>query len=471
MKPKTLYDKIWESHVIFEEGDEAILYVDQHLVHEVTSPQPFQGLRDKNRKIHRRDKTFAVIDHNISTRYRSIELAEPISKKQMEMMVANTSEFGVNLLNVDHPDQGIVHVVGPELGLTLPGNIIACGDSHTSTHGAFGALAFGVGSSDVEHILTTQTVRMKKSKSMLINLIGQVEESVSSKDIALFIISKIGTEGGQGYVIEFQGDVIKKMGMEARMTLCNLSVEAGARSGMIASDEITYEYLKGRDYAPKSEVWFSSLNKWKNFKTDENAKFDKIVEIDISKCLNMVSWGTNPSQVTSIDGHIPNPEEIKDPKLRASAKSALKYMNLEPGTMMKEINVDKVFIGSCTNGRLEDIRSVAGIVEGRKVHPSITAIVVPGSGRVRRQAEKEGLDKILLNAGFEWRHPGCSMCLGMNDDHLQEGERCASTSNRNFENRQGRGGRTHLVSPEVAAATAILGRFGNKYDLEKGETK
>ncbi|TGL56984.1 3-isopropylmalate dehydratase large subunit [Leptospira ognonensis] len=471
MEPKTLYDKIWEKHEIAKDDEESILYVDQHLLHEVTSPQPFQGLREKNRKVHRLDKTFAVVDHNISTRNRSIESAEPISKRQMELMVANTKEFGVTLLNVDHPDQGIVHVVGPELGLTLPGSIIACGDSHTSTHGAFGALAFGVGSSDVEHILATQTVRMKKSKSMLVQLHGKVEESISAKDIALFIISQIGTEGGQGYVIEFQGDVIRAMSMEERMTLCNLSVEAGARSGMIASDEITFEYLLGRDFAPNSEQWQSSISQWRDHKTDENALFDKVVHIDLSRCANMVSWGTNPSQVIPIEGEIPDPDRMADDKLSSAARSALAYMDLKPGTKMREIHVDKVFVGSCTNGRLEDIRKVAKVVEGKKVHSSVQAIVVPGSGRVKHQAEAEGLDKVLLDAGFEWRHPGCSMCLGMNDDQLQSGERAASTSNRNFENRQGRGGRTHLVSPEVAAATAILGRLGTKFELEKGVTK
>jgi 3-isopropylmalate/(R)-2-methylmalate dehydratase large subunit len=467
MQGKTLYDKIWDSHEITKEGEESLIYVDQHLIHEVTSPQAFQGLRDAKRKIHRLDKTFGVVDHNISTKNRSIDSAEPISKQQMVWMLLNSKEFGVNVLNVDHPDQGIVHVVAPELGLTLPGSVVACGDSHTSTHGAFGCLAFGIGTSDIEHIFVTQTMRMKKSKTFLVKLQGEVGLGISAKDVALFVISKIGTEGGQGYVIEFQGEAIRKMSMEERMTICNLSVEAGARSGMIAADETTFSYLKDKDNSPKGDAWLESVNKWKNFKSDTDAKFDKEIELDLKECYTMVSWGTNPSQVVSIDGAVPDPESILDSHKKTTARLALEYMNLKPGLRMQDIKVDKVFIGSCTNGRLEDIRRVAEIAKGYKVHPEVSAIVVPGSGRVKRNAELEGLDKILLEAGFEWRHPGCSMCLGMNDDHLQEGERSASTSNRNFENRQGKGGRTHLVSPEVAAVTAILGKLGGKKQLEE----
>ncbi|WCL49620.1 3-isopropylmalate dehydratase large subunit [Leptospira sp. GIMC2001] len=470
MKPKTLYDKIWDLKRITSDGEEDILYVDLHLVHEVTSPQAFEGIRNKNRKIRRRDRTFSIMDHNVSTQSRDINVAEPTSFAQMNLLKKNAKEFQIPLLEIDHPDQGIVHVVGPELGLTQPGNVIVCGDSHTSTHGAFGALAFGIGTSDIEHVFATQTIRMQKSKNMLVVLEGTVSQYISSKDIALYMIGEIGTAGGQGYVIEYTGSVIREMSMESRMTICNLSVEAGARAGLIAPDDKTFQYLFGRRNAPTEDKWNKKLEEWKKLISDPNAQYDKILKIDISKCKSMVTWGTNPSQVINLRQSIPNPDSFENIEQRMHARSALNYMDLSPGSYLKDYEINKVFIGSCTNSRIEDLRVVASIAKGRKVSPHVKAIIVPGSSSVRRQAEAEGLDKLFVDAGFEWRHPGCSMCLGMNDDQLEEGDRCASTSNRNFENRQGRNGRTHLVSPLVATISAILGKLGDMDSLNESES-
>ncbi|UOG59700.1 3-isopropylmalate dehydratase large subunit [Leptospira noguchii] len=467
MAGKTLYDKIWESRVVVCDGEEDILYVDRHFLHEVTSPQAFTALKEKGRSVRRKDRTLAIMDHNVSTRNRDWNGAGEISKKQMELLSKNCAEFEVDLLDINHPDQGVVHVVAPEIGLTLPGTVVACGDSHTSTHGAFGAFALGIGTSEIEHVLATQTIRLKKSKNLLVKVTGEFASDVSAKDLALFLIMKIGTDGGQGYVIEYSGETIQKMSMEARMTLCNLCIEAGARAGLVAPDQTTFDYLAGRDYSPRGEEFNRKVEYWKTLKSDKDAFFDKTIVLDASEVLPMVTWGTNPGQVIPVLSRVPDPDSFSDPEVKTAARRSLKYMGLNPGENMQSIKIDKVFIGSCTNARIEDIRRAALIAKGKRVSSNVTAIVVPGSGRVKRQAEQEGLDKILTEAGFEWRLPGCSMCLGMNDDYLLPGERCASTSNRNFEGRQGRGGRTHLVSPESAVVAAVLGKFGTVQELQK----
>ncbi|GBF40872.1 3-isopropylmalate dehydratase large subunit [Leptospira ellinghausenii] len=458
---QTLYDKIWENHRIIESSDsETILYVDRHILHEVTSAQAFEGLRTKNRHVRRKDLTFGVVDHNVSTRDRkNRDAAGPVSRLQIDTMEKNCKEFGIQLYGPEDPEQGIVNVVGPEMGFTIPGSVIVCGDSHTATHGAFGALAFGIGTSEVEHVLATQTLKQAKTKSMLVRFVGTPGFGITAKDIVLALIAKIGTSGGRGYTIEYSGEWIESLSMEARMTLCNMSIEAGARASLIAPDEITFNYLRDKKHIPKGESFQRAFEYWKTFFSDVDAIFDSKIELDISKIEPQVTWGTNPSQTISIGSVIPNPEEFQEIRERETAKNALAYMDLQPGTPMSEINIDKVFIGSCTNGRIEDLRSAAEVAKGKKVHPNVQAIVVPGSRGVKRQAEQEGLDKIFLAAGFEWREPGCSLCLAMNDDVLQPGERCASTSNRNFEGRQGRGGRTHLVSPSMAVAAAVTGKL------------
>ena len=457
---KTLYDKIWEEHLVHSQPDgTSLLYVDRHLVHEVTSPQAFEGLRLNNRKVRRPEYTLAVADHNVPTTNRSKGIDDEESRIQVEALRNNCKEFGIELFDVTDNRQGIVHIIGPEQGFTQPGTIIVCGDSHTATHGAFGALAFGIGTSEVEHVLATQTLIQKKSKNMRISVEGQLPLGVTSKDVILKIISTIGTAGGTGYVIEYAGQVIRDLSVEQRMTICNMSIEAGARAGLIAPDEKTFEYLKGRPMSPKNEAWTQAVEYWKTLKSDQGCKFDKEVLIKGSDIEPQVSWGTSPQDVVSIDGIVPDPNKEQDPDRKQAMQRSLEYMGLEPNTKMTDIKLDKVFIGSCTNGRIEDLREVSKIVKGKKISKNIQALIVPGSGLVKIQAEKEGLDKIFLAAGFEWREPGCSMCLAMNADKLQPKERCASTSNRNFEGRQGRGGRTHLVSPAMAAAAAIEGKL------------
>lgn len=460
--PKTMYEKIWIDHLVREsKGDTAVIYVDLHLVHEVTSPQAFEGLRLAKRKVHRPQKTFATMDHNVSTRTKDISLVEATSRLQMETLSKNCKEFGITLYDFSNKDQGIVHVIGPELGITLPGMVIVCGDSHTATHGAFGALAFGIGTSEVEHALATQTLQQNQAKTMLINIEGTLGPWVTPKDIILYIIGQIGTAGATGYVIEYAGSAIRSLSMEGRMTICNMSIEAGARAGMIAPDETTVKYLKGRDFAPKGELWDSAVTYWKSLPSDKGAQFDRVLDIQAEVIKPQVTWGTSPGQVVAIDSCVPDPESFTDPVERTGARNALVYMDLNPGTPMVSIAIDKVFLGSCTNGRIEDLRAAALIIKDKKISANVQAIVVPGSGRVRRQAEKEGLNKIFTDAGFEWRFAGCSMCLGMNDDQLKQGERCASSSNRNFEGRQGPGGRTHLMSPEMAALAAIKGKISD----------
>jgi len=457
---KTMYEKIWEQHVIHEDkSGMSVIYVDRHLIHEVTSPQAFEGLRVTKRTVRRPQNTFATMDHNVSTRSKDITKVEPTSRIQMETLTKNAHEFKITLYDLKDPNQGIVHVIGPELGITQPGLVIVCGDSHTSTHGAFGALAFGIGTSEVEHVLATQTLQQKKAKTMLINVEGKLGFGVTAKDIILYIIGTIGTAGGTGYVLEYAGSSIRALSMEGRMTICNMSIEAGARAGLIFPDEKTFAYIQGRPFAPNGADWDRALAYWKTLPTDIGAKFDRIVEIKAEDISPQVTWGTSPGQVTGINGKVPDPESFQDAVERLGARNALNYMNLKPGTPMKEIKIDKVFIGSCTNGRIEDLRVAAEIVKGKKVAKTVQGIVVPGSAHVREQAEKEGLHKIFTEAGFEWRFAGCSMCLGMNDDQLSKGERCASTSNRNFEGRQGPGGRTHLMSPQMAAAAAIAGQI------------
>lgn len=458
---KNLYQKLFDAHIVYEstEDNTPIIYIDRHLIHEVTSPQAFEGLKIKNRTVRRPEKTFATMDHNVSTINRDINLSEKMAKMQMKELIKNCSHFGIKLYDLNHPNQGIVHVIGPEQGITLPGMTIVCGDSHTSTHGAFGALAFGIGTSEVEHVLATQTLKQSRSKSMKIDLKGKISQFISAKDIALFIINKIGTAGAAGYVIEFTGNIIKMLSMEGRMTLCNMSIEMGAKSGIIAPDQKTFLYLKNRKYSPKNKQWEKAIKYWNTLYSDKNSFFDKTINLDITNIAPQVTWGTNPSQVVSIDQKIPTLENFIDKTEKFSAEKALNYMGLEPGTKMTDIYIDKVFIGSCTNSRIEDLRAAAYFVKGKKVFKNIQAIVVPGSMPVKLMAEKEGLDKIFINAGFEWRQPGCSMCLAMNEDRLNPGERCASTSNRNFEGRQGRNGRTHLLSPIMAAAAAIQGHL------------
>ncbi|KAB2871359.1 MAG: 3-isopropylmalate dehydratase large subunit, partial [Bauldia sp.] len=453
MKPRTLYDKIWDDHVVHEDADgTSVLYIDRHLVHEVTSPQAFEGLRLSGRKVRAPQKTLAVVDHNVPTTDRSHGIANRESAIQVEALARNAADFGIEYYHeLDHR-QGIVHIIGPEQGFTLPGMTIVCGDSHTSTHGAFGALAHGIGTSEVEHVLATQTLIQKKAKNMRITVDGTPPPGVTAKDIILAIIGEIGTAGGTGHVMEYAGEAIRDLSMEGRMTVCNMSIEGGARAGLIAPDEATFAYIKGRPKAPKGAAWDMALDYWRTLYSDEGAVFDREVRLDASSLPPLVTWGTSPENVTTIDGRVPDPAEIADPDRRRAIERALAYMGLAAGTRIKDIAVERVFLGSCTNGRIEDLRAAAKIVAGKTVHEGVAAMVVPGSGLVKEQAESEGLDKIFLAAGFEWREPGCSMCLAMNDDRLKPGERCASTSNRNFEGRQGVKGRTHLVSPAMAAA-------------------
>ena len=462
--PQTLYDKLWQSHLVNEEPDGgALIYIDRHLVHEVTSPQAFEGLEINGRKPWRINSIVATADHNVPTTGRKEGIADPISRLQVETLDKNIEKFHVPVyFGMNDARQGIVHVIGPEQGATLPGMTVVCGDSHTSTHGAFAALAFGIGTSEVEHVMATQCLVAKKSKSLLIRVNGQVGRGVTAKDIVLAIIGKIGTAGGNGHAIEFAGAAIRALSMEGRMTVCNMAIEAGARAGMIGVDEKTIAYLRGRPYAPQGEMFDKASAYWQTLVSDEGAKFDRVVELDAATIQPQVTWGTSPEMVVGIDGKVPDPAKEVDPTRREGIERALQYMGLNPGTPMDQIKIDKVFIGSCTNSRIEDLRAAAGVVRGRHIAGNVKlALVVPGSGLVKRQAEAEGLDKIFLAAGFEWRDPGCSMCLGMNDDRLSPGERCASTSNRNFEGRQGAGGRTHLLSPEMAAAAAIAGRFAD----------
>ncbi|MCB0975216.1 MAG: 3-isopropylmalate dehydratase large subunit [Actinobacteria bacterium] len=460
-------DKVWEQHLVrHESGQPDLLYIDLHLVHEVTSPQAFDGLRMAGRRVRRPELTLATMDHNVPTQNIDQPVADPISAKQMQVLANNCDEFGITCLAMGDPRQGIVHVIGPELGYTQPGMTIVCGDSHTSTHGAFGSLAFGIGTSEVEHVLATQTLPQTRPGTMAITLIGDAPEGVSAKDIALAIVATIGTGGGIGSIIEYRGDAITALSMEGRMTLCNMTIEAGAKAGMIAPDEVTFEYLKGRPNAPTGDDWDRAVAAWKALATDQGAAFDKEVVIDATTLAPHVSWGTNPAQTIRIDDAIPSPDDFEDHIQRDAAQRALDYMGLTAGTKMRDISVDTVFIGSCTNSRIEDLRAAADVLKGRRVHSGMRALVVPGSGAVKAQAESEGLDTVFTAAGFEWREPGCSMCLAMNPDKLSPGERAASTSNRNFEGRQGRGGRTHLVSPAVAAATAVAGRFAAPEDLD-----
>lgn len=456
---KTMFEKIWNDHLVHEDDGTCLIYIDRHLVHEVTSPQAFESLKLTNRKVRRPDATFATMDHNVSTRTRDWKSVDPISVLQMQTLMDNCKENGITLFDINHPDNGIVHVVAPELGLTHPGMTIVCGDSHTATHGAFGALAFGIGTSEVEHVLATQTLVQKKPKTLEIRVDGKLSPLVSAKDIVLAIIGKIGTDGATGYVIEFTGEAIRSLSMEGRMTICNMAIEAGARAGLISPDDTTINYIKGRDFAPKGDAFDVAAAKWRAYATDSGAKFDKTVILNANEIAPMVSWGTSPGQVIPVTATVPAPTDFNDPIQKKSAESALAYMDLIPGQKLSDVKVNKVFIGSCTNSRIEDLRVVAETVKGKKVNKEVEAIIVPGSGRVKRQAEQEGLDKIFLEAGFQWRNPGCSMCLAMNDDVLSPGDRCASTSNRNFEGRQGKGGRTHLVGPAMAAAVAVEGHF------------
>ena len=463
---KTLAEKVWDDHLVRSaSGEPDLLYIDLHLIHEVTSPQACDGLRLAKRGVRRPDLTLATEDHNVPTLNIDKPIADPVSRLQVDTLRKNCQEFGIRLHSLGDVEQGIVHVVGPQLGLTQPGMTIVCGDSHTSTHGAFGALAFGIGTSEVEHVLATQTLPLSRPKTMAINVEGKLKPGVTSKDIILAIIAKIGTGGGQGYILEYRGSAIRALSMEARMTICNMSIEAGARAGLIAPDETTFAYLKDRPHAPKGEDWQRALAYWSELKSDSDAKFDKEITLDADQLSPFVTWGTNPGQGVALDGVIPSPQDFTDPEEVSAAERALVYMDLKAGTPMKKIKIDTVFLGSCTNGRIEDLRAAAEIIKGKKVASDIRMMVVPGSARVRLQAEAEGLDKLFLEAGAEWRSAGCSMCLGMNPDQLAPGERSASTSNRNFEGRQGKGGRTHLVSPLVAAATALRGTLSSPADL------
>ena len=463
---KTLAEKIWADHIVRQhEGEPDLIYIDLHLIHEVTSPQAFDGLRLANRKVRRPELTIATEDHNVPTTDIDKPIADPVSKLQVDTLRKNCAEFGVRIHSLGDVEQGIVHVVGPQLGITQPGMTIVCGDSHTSTHGAFGALAFGIGTSEVEHVLATQTLPLVRPKTMAINVEGKLKPGVTSKDIILAIIAKIGTGGGQGYVFVYRGSAIRALSMESRMTVCNMSIEAGARAGLIAPDEITFEYLKSKPHAPKGADWDAAVSYWKTLQSDSDAKFDVEISLNADDLEPFVTWGTNPGQGLPLNSKVPNPAEISDPEARGAAERALTYMGLVAGTPLKEIKVDTIFLGSCTNGRIEDLRSAADVLKGKKISKEVRMLVVPGSARVRLQAESEGLDKVFLDAGAEWRTAGCSMCLGMNPDQLAVGERSASTSNRNFEGRQGKGGRTHLVSPLVAAATAIRGTLSSPADL------
>lgn len=464
---KTLYDKVFEAHVIEQVGDDSLLYIDRHLIHEVTSPQAFAGLNEKGRKVRRPDRTIGTMDHSISTRSLAIDACGPQNALQLQTLANNCEAHGIKLYPVGHKKQGIVHVMGPELGLIQPGMTVVCGDSHTATHGAFGALAFGIGTSQVEHVLATQTLKQSRAKSMLINVNGALPVGITAKDIILAIIGKIGHAGATGYVIEYAGEAIRSLSMEERMTICNMSIEAGAKAGLIAPDDTTFTYLEGREYAPTADKWSDALTYWKSLHSDDGAEFDAVVNLEAADIAPQVTWGTNPGQVIGVDAPVPAPESFSDPIEKESARKALDYMGLNPGERLADIAVNHVFIGSCTNGRIEDLRSAAHIARNGKVAQDVTAIVVPGSGAVKVQAEAEGLDKVFTDAGFEWRLPGCSMCLGMNDDKLVAGDRCASTSNRNFEGRQGRGARTHLVSPAMAAAAALKGYFADVRDFQE----
>ena len=457
---QTLLDKLWDAHVVrAADGEPSLIYIDLHLIHEVTSPQAFEGLRQAGRTVRRPDLTFGTVDHNVPTTDRNLPIADATAAKQVEALRENCREFGIQLFDVHSPEQGIVHVIGPELGLTQPGMTIVCGDSHTSTHGAFGALAFGIGTSEVEHVLATQCLPQNKPRAMRVETHGRLPEGVTAKDLALGIIGQIGTDGATGYAVEYAGEAVRALSMESRMTLCNMSIEAGARAGMIAPDETTFAYLKGRRFAPPGEAWSKAIDYWSTFKSDDDAVFDRLVEIDASKLEPFVTWGTSPGMVAAVTSYVPDPADASSATDRQAAERALEYMALAPRTSIQEISIDRAFIGSCTNARIEDLRAAARVVKGYRINSSVSAMVVPGSHAVKMAAESEGLDRIFSEAGFEWREAGCSMCLGMNADILQPGERCASTSNRNFEGRQGRGGRTHLVSPMMAAAAAIKGHF------------
>ncbi|HEX7045510.1 MAG TPA: 3-isopropylmalate dehydratase large subunit [Burkholderiales bacterium] len=467
MEPKTLYDKLWDAHVVRANDDgTCLVYIDRHLVHEVTSPQAFEGLRLAGRSLWRVDANLATADHNVPTTDRARGIADPVSRLQVETLDANCRDFGIVEFGMNDVRQGIVHVVGPEQGATLPGMTVVCGDSHTSTHGAFGALAFGIGTSEVEHVLATQCLILKKARNMRVRVEGEIPPGVTAKDIVLAIIGRIGTAGGTGHAIEFAGSAIEALSIEGRMTVCNMAIEAGARAGMVAVDEKTIEYFRGRPYAPKGDLWERAVAAWRTLKSDPGAKFDKEVVLRAEEIKPQVTWGTSPEMVVPVDAAVPDPAREADPVKRIGMQNALEYMALEPGTPIRDIYVDKVFIGSCTNSRIEDLRAAAAVAKGRRIAKNIKlAMVVPGSGLVKRQAEQEGLDRIFREAGFEWREPGCSMCLAMNADRLEPGERCASTSNRNFEGRQGAGGRTHLVSPAMAAAAAIAGHFVDVREL------
>ena len=470
MKPRTLFDKVWDAHVVEQLPDgTCVLYIDRHLVHEVTSPQAFEGLRMAGRKVRRPDATIAVADHNIPTMGRAQGILEEDSRIQVDTLERNVAEFGVPYFPILSPQQGIVHIIGPEQGISLPGTTIVCGDSHTSTHGALGALAFGIGTSEVEHVLATQTLLQKPAKNMLVRVDGALPPGVTAKDIVLAIIGKIGTAGGTGHVIEYAGEAIRSLDMAGRMTVCNMSIEAGARAGMIAPDETTFAYVAGRPYAPKGAAWDQALAWWKSLPSDEGAHYDKTVVLNAADIVPMVTWGTNPEAVVPITGSVPNPADEADEGRRVQLARMVEYMGLSVGQKMTDLKIDVVFVGSCTNGRIEDIRAAAAVAKGRKVAPGVRAMIVPGSGIVRDLAEAEGIDKVLIEAGFEWREPGCSMCLGMNPDKLTPGQRCASTSNRNFEGRQGPGGRTHLVSPAMAAAAAIAGHLVDPRDFARPE--
>jgi 3-isopropylmalate/(R)-2-methylmalate dehydratase large subunit len=461
---RTMFEKIWDEHVVHvEPGKEAILYIDLQLVHEVTSPQAFEGLRLAGRKVRRPERTVATLDHNVPTTDRSLPIVDPISKQQIDTLRQNCRDFGVRLYDVDDADQGVVHVIGPELGYTQPGMTIVCGDSHTATHGAFGALAFGIGTSEVEHVLATQTLLQHKPKTMQVRVNGRLSKGVAAKDLILYLIGQLSPSGGVGYCIEYAGDAIRNLSMEERMTVCNMSIEAGARAGLIAPDETTFDYLRGRPFAPRD--FDAAVERWRRLPTDAGAAFDRTEVFDASQIQPQVTWGTNLGQVADIGGRVPNPNDYADPSDRKSAAAALEYMGLKPGTPITAIPIDYVFIGSCTNGRIEDLRAAAAVIRGRRIANNVQGIVVPGSGRVKRQAEAEGLDKLFTAAGLEWREPGCSMCLAMNPDVLSPGQRCAATSNRNFEGRQGKGGRTHLVSPAMAAAAAVAGHFVDVRDV------
>jgi 3-isopropylmalate/(R)-2-methylmalate dehydratase large subunit len=457
---RTIFEKIWDSHVVVQEsGKPVVLYIDTHLVHEVTSPQAFEGLRLSGRKIRRPDLTFATVDHNVPTTDRSLPIVDEISLRQINTLEANCREFGVQLFGLDDPRQGIVHVIGPEQGITQPGTTIVCGDSHTSTHGAFGALAFGIGTSEVEHVLATQCLLQSRPKTFRISIVGRLPHGVTAKDVILFIIRNIGTDGATGYVVEYAGDTIRNFTLEERMTVCNMSIEAGARAGMVSPDEKTFEYLEGRPFSPKGSAFQEAVGYWRTLPSDPGASFDRQITLEVEDLAPQVSWGTSPGMVTDVTGQVPDPKSFADLNQKRAAEQALQYMGLAAGQAIEEIKIDRVFIGSCTNARISDLRAAARVVEGRKVASTVSAMVVPGSQLVKNQAEREGLDQIFKKAGFDWRESGCSMCLGMNPDILSPGERSASTSNRNFEGRQGRGGRTHLVSPEMAAGAAVSGHF------------